>query len=190
MLILQWNCLQSLEVKELNNTVQRHEEKIKNMESIVVGMKKELHGAKEGLTRAQESHHQKEKHFQASKELVEKELSKVKKQLDSVQEQHVNQIQRLQESHARILASRDQQSSAHRLQVQQLQENESRRTEELSRCRAQVRIPPFYCSSRMCYCINFSGGVNIGNLPKISHPKIIKNVMKRLRHNQSNFVFH
>ena len=132
--------MQSLEVKELTDTLQRHEEKIRNMESVLVGMKNELHEAKEEKTHTQESHHLKEKHFQASKELAEKELTKVKKQLDSVQEQHVNQIQRLQESHARILASRDQQSSAHRLQVQQLQESESRRTEELSRCRAQVKI--------------------------------------------------
>ena len=136
----------------MTEIIQRHEEKIRNMESVVVSMKKELHATKEELACAQESHHQKEKHFQASKELAEKELTKVKKQLDSVQEQHVNQIQRLQESHARILSSRDQQSSAHRLQVQQLQENESRRTEELSRCRAQVRnlyrmwYVPFTCS--------------------------------------------
>lgn len=109
------------------------------MESVVTSMKKELQVAKEELTHAQESHHLKEKHFQASKELAERELTKVKKQLDSIQEQHVNQIQRLQESHARILASRDQQSSAHRLQTKQLQENESRRIEELSRCRSQVR---------------------------------------------------
>lgn len=126
------------------------------MESVVVGIKKELQEAKEELTRAQESHHLKEKHFQASKELAEKELTKVKKQLDSVQEQHVNQIQRLQESHARILSSRDQQSSAHRLQVKQLQENESRRVEELSRCRAQVRTPAIsFCnrSVSMIYCM-------------------------------------
>ena len=120
------------------------------MESVVVGMKNELQQAKEELTHARESHHLKEKHFQASKELSEKELTKVKKQLDSVQEQHVNQIQRLQESHTRVLASRDQQSSAHRLQVQQMQENESRRMEELSRCRAQVRNSGLCVLVRAC----------------------------------------
>lgn len=127
-----------MEAQELTDTVQRREEKVRDMELVVMGMKKELQEAKEELTHAQESHHLKEKHLQASKELAEKELTKVKKQLDSVQEQHVNQIQRLQESHGRVLASRDQQSSAHRLAVQQMQENESCRMEELSRCRAQV----------------------------------------------------
>lgn len=143
--------MQSLEVKELTETTQRHEEKIRSMEAILVSMKKELQEAKEELTHTQESHHLKERHFQASKELAEKELTKVKKQLDSIQEQHVNQIQRLQESHTRILASRDQQSSAHRLQTKQLQENESRRMEELSRCRAQVgNFHPFMYATDLC----------------------------------------
>lgn len=142
-----------MEVKELTETVQRHEEKIRSLEAVVVTMKKELQEAKEELTHTQESHHLKEKHFQASKELAEKELTKVKKQLDSVQEQHVNQIQRLQESHTRILASRDQQSSAHRLQTKQLQENESRRMEELSRCRAQVGNSTIFLISDQCIVI-------------------------------------
>ena len=79
------NYLQSLEAKELTHTIQRHVEKIRDMELVVMGMRKELQEAKEELIHAQESHNLKEKHLQASKELAEKELTKVKKQLDSVQ---------------------------------------------------------------------------------------------------------
>ena len=130
--------LQSLKINELSNSLQGKEQQIKQLEAMIADMKKELHEGKVEQFQAEETRQVKEKHLQASKELVEKEVNKVKKQLDSVQEQHVSQMQRLQESHARALASRDQQSSAHRLQVQQMQENESRRIEELSRCRAQV----------------------------------------------------
>ncbi|XP_065916725.1 coiled-coil domain-containing protein 18-like isoform X2 [Dysidea avara] len=128
----------SLKINELSNSLQGKEQQIKQLEAMIADMKKELHEGKVEQFQAEETRQVKEKHLQASKELVEKEVNKVKKQLDSVQEQHVSQMQRLQESHARALASRDQQSSAHRLQVQQMQENESRRIEELSRCRAQV----------------------------------------------------
>lgn len=48
------------------------------------------------------------------------------------------QVQRLQETHTTLLASREQQASSHRLQLQQLAEQERVRQEELSRCRAQV----------------------------------------------------
>ena len=118
--------------------LQQKDLKVKQLEVTIADMKKESHEGKVELFQAEEAYQVKEKHLQTAKELAEKELNKVKKQLDAVQEQHVSQMQRLQESHARALSSRDQQSSAHRLQVKQLQENESRRIEELSRCRAQV----------------------------------------------------
>ena len=47
-------------------------------------------------------------------------------------------MQRLQESQTALLATREQQATVHRLQLQQLTEQERMRQEEVSRCRAQV----------------------------------------------------
>jgi len=141
-----------MEINELSKSLQEKDQHLKQLEATIVDIKRELHEGKVEQFQAEEARQVKEKHLLASKELVEKEVNKVKKQLDTVQEQHVSQMQRLQESHARALASRDQQSSAHRLQVQQMQENESRRIEELSRCRAQVSLVLLY-SLYMSVCV-------------------------------------
>lgn len=69
---------------------------------------------------------------------LEKQLRKLQQETDSVREQHLAQVQRLQETHTTLMASREQQDSAHRLQLQQMSESEQRRQEEVSRCRAQV----------------------------------------------------
>lgn len=47
-------------------------------------------------------------------------------------------MQRLQETHETLLASREQQASSHQAQLQQLVGQERMRQEEVSRCRAQV----------------------------------------------------
>lgn len=47
-------------------------------------------------------------------------------------------MQRLQETHSTLLTSHEQQATSHRLQLQELMDQEKSRQEELSRCRAQV----------------------------------------------------
>lgn len=48
------------------------------------------------------------------------------------------QIQQQQASHDTLMASKEQQASSHKLQLQHLSDQERIRQEELSRCRAQV----------------------------------------------------
>ncbi len=69
---------------------------------------------------------------------LERQLQKLQQETDGTREQHLAQVQRLQETHTMLLASREQQATTHRLQLQQFSESERRRQEEVSRCRAQV----------------------------------------------------
>ena len=66
------------------------------------------------------------------------EAKALRNQLESMQVQHRDEIARLQASHAKMIAAKEQQAASHRLQVQRLQELNEKRSDELSRCREQA----------------------------------------------------
>ena len=66
------------------------------------------------------------------------ELRSIQQQLNGIQQQHKDEIQRLEESHARVIAAKEQQAASHRVLIQKIVEERASETDELRRCKEQA----------------------------------------------------
>ena len=66
------------------------------------------------------------------------ELRAIQQQLDVIQQQHKDEIHRLEESHARVIAAKEQQAASHRMLIQQIEEERAAESEEFRRCKDQA----------------------------------------------------
>jgi hypothetical protein len=66
------------------------------------------------------------------------ELRSIQQQLHDIQQQHKDEIKRLEESHARVIAAKEQQAASHRVLVQKIEEERANESEEFRRCKEQA----------------------------------------------------
>ena len=156
------------EIHKLQSGIDQFKREANQQREDRVAVQSKLEEVQAELVTKQEGWGRLEEEWATERKRLVSEVEQMKKERDALQEQYASQVRRrregrgvalrerlhcmktsrlsflfvqlksLQDSHAQMLASRDQEGASHRLQMQRTQEQDRHRAQETARIRAQV----------------------------------------------------